>query len=270
VNPDLVISSPGSGGGCTATRTVTAEEIAQAVRRTVAIIPVWNEEVGIGPTLRDLPDGMIPLVVDNGSTDRTLEIVAEHGAAVVHEKRKGYGSVIWAGVQAIPQVAPQCRFVTFVDGDHADHTDEVPAMLELLLSGQADMVLGSRVRGEREKGALPTKSRFAIWYSRLLIWRFYRSRFTDLGPLRVLRLEALRSLDMEDRGMGWTVEMQAKAARLGWRMVELPARYRARVGHSKISSEIKAAVRVGFKLLGTVLKWRFRQLRPDWYAEFWR
>ena len=263
----MIVSSPGSGPSTRANRRPTAEDIRQALARTVAIIPVWNEEVGIGPTLRDLPEGVFPIVVDNGSTDRTLEIVAQHGAAVVHEKRKGYGSVVWAGVEAIPKVAPHCEFVTFVDGDHADHTDELARHLELLLSGEADMVLGSRVRGEREQGALPTKSRFAIWYSRLLIWRFYRSRFTDLGPLRVLRLEALQSLDMKDRGMGWTVEMQAKAARLGWRMVEIPAGYRQRQGQSKISGEIKAAIRVGFKLLGTVLRWRFQRLRPDWYEE---
>lgn len=268
MKPDLLISAAGSSPDDRVRRRPTPDEVRQALHRTVAIIPVWNEEVGIGPTLRDLPEGVVALVVDNGSTDRTIEIATGLGACVIHEKRKGYGSVVWAGIQAIPQVAPHCEFVTFVDGDHADHTEELAAMLELMLSGEADMVLGSRVRGPREQGALPSKSLFAIWYSRLLIWRFYRARFTDLGPLRVLRLQALLSLDMEDRGMGWTVEMQAKAARLGWRMAELPAAYRQRQGQSKISGEIRKAIRVGFKLLGTVLKWRFRRLRPGWFESF--
>lgn len=236
--------------------------VREALGRTVAIIPVWNEEDGIGSTLDDLPDGVTAIVVDNGSTDRTIEIVKARGVPLVHEARKGYGSVCQAGIAAIPRIAPETEYVVFVDGDHADHTDELPHMLSYLVSNRADMVLGSRVLGEREKGALPIQSRFAILYSRLLLWRLFRVKFTDLGPFRVLRLDTLKQMNMEDTSWGWTVEMQAKGALMGLRMMELPARYRRRPGESKISGALKVAASAGFKILGTVLKWRFRGWRP--------
>jgi hypothetical protein len=236
--------------------------VEEALQKTVAIIPVWNEEEGIGPTLANLPEGVTPIVVDNGSTDRTIEIVESHGVPLVHESRKGYGSVCQAGIAAIPDIAPETEYVTFVDGDHADHTEELPDMLSLLVSGRADMVLGSRVLGEREKGALPIQSRFAILYSRLLLWRLFRVKFTDLGPFRVLRLDTLRQMNMEDISWGWTVEMQAKGALMGLRMRELPARYRRRVGDSKISGALKVAASAGWLILCTLLFWRFKAWKP--------
>ena len=233
------------------------ESLAEALSATVAIIPVWNEEVGIGPTLDDLPPGIIPIVVDNGSMDRTVEIARSKGANVIHEREHGYGVVLATGIRAIPEIAPGARYVTFVDGDHADHTDEIPDMLLHIVEGRYDMVMGSRVAGEREPGALPLQSRFAIWYARLLLWRLYRIRCTDIGPLRVMPLEVLHMFKMKDRSWGWTVEMQAKAARLNLRVLEVPTRYRRRPGHSKISGAFKTAVKAGWKILTTVIKWRF-------------
>jgi len=248
-------------------QTTVSSGLVEALSRTTAIIPVWNEEDGIGPTLDDIPDGMTALVVDNGSTDRTMEIAREKGAIVIQEARKGYGSVLLAGLRAIPEVAPQTEYVAFVDGDHADHPEELPSMLEYVVNGEADMVLGSRVAGEREKGALPIQSRFAIWYARLMLWRLYRVRCTDIGPLRVMRLSTIEKLNMQDLSWGWTVEMQLKAARLRFRMKEVPTRYRKRPGDSKISGALWTAVKAGFKILFTVTKWRFKRLAPPPAAE---
>jgi len=241
--------------------------VQQALSETVAVIPVWNEEQGIGAVLDDLPSGVIPIVVDNGSTDRTMEIAREKGAYIVQEPIKGYGSVCMAGVKAIPALAPHAKYVTFMDGDHADHPEELPSMLAPVVRGEVDMVLGSRVSGEHAPGALPVQSRFAIWYARLLLWRLYRIRCSDSGPVRVMPLGVFHMLDMHDRSWGWTVEMQAKGARLNLRMREVPASYRKRPGSSKISGAFKTAVKAGWKILVTVVRWRFRRFdAPVWHG----
>ena len=237
-----------------------SERVREALKQTVAVIPVWNEEEGIGPTLDDIPEGVTALVVDNGSTDRSMEIARARGALVIEEEKKGYGNVCNAGVRAIPRLIPNARYVVFVDGDHADHPEELPGMLEYLVDNRADIVLGSRVLGKRERGALPIQSRFAILYSRLLLWRLYRVRSTDLGPFRVMTLDTYRRFNMQDESWGWTVEMQAKMGRMGLRAVEVPTSYRRRPGESKISGALMIAVNAGFLILGTVLKWRFLPL----------
>jgi len=239
----------------------TDDKVRTALARTVAVIPVWNEENGIGPTLDDLPEGVTPIVVDNGSEDRTVEIATGKGAIVIHEEEKGYGNVCMAGVKSIPEKVPDAKYVVFVDGDHADHPEELPEMMHHIVHKGADMVLASRVTGEREEGALPMQSRFAIWYARRLLWRLYRVRFTDIGPLRVMPIEVFHLLDMQDKTWGWTVEMQAKGARLKLKMVEVPGKYRKRPGASKISGAFWTAVKAGFKVLGTVIKWRFKRLK---------
>jgi glycosyltransferase involved in cell wall biosynthesis len=231
--------------------------VAEALQKTAAIIPVWNEEAGIGGVLDDLPPGVIPVVVDNGSTDRTVEIARSKGATVVHEKERGYGAVCMGGIRALPEVAPRAEYVVFIDGDHADHPEELPAMLEAIVKGEADMVLGSRVTGQREPGALPLQSRFAIWYARKLLWRLFRIRCTDIGPFRVMPLWVLRRLEMSNKTWGWTVEMQAKAARLNLRMKEVPARYRKRPGASKISGALVTAIKAGWKVFVAVIRYRF-------------
>ncbi len=239
-----------------------SSRIQEALDHTVAIIPVWNEEEGIGDVLADIPRGVTPIVVDNGSTDGTIPIIEATDAVLVHETEKGYGNVCMAGIKAIPEKAPDTRYVVFIDGDHADHPEDLPDMMRYLVDDEADMVLASRVSGIREPGALPLQSRFAIWYARRLLWRLYRVRFTDIGPFRVMPLEVLRRLHMVDRTWGWTVEMQAKGARLKLRMKEIPGRYRKRPGDSKISGSFWTAIKTGWKMLTTVLKWRFKRIGP--------
>ena len=238
------------------------DRIQEALNHTVAIIPVWNEEEGIGDVLADIPRGVTPIVVDNGSTDGTIPIVEATGAILIHETKRGYGNVCMAGIRAIPEKAPQTRYVVFIDGDHADHPEDLPDMMRYLVDDEADMVLASRISGVREPGALPLQSRFAIWYARRLLLRLYFVRFTDIGPFRVMPLEVLHRLNMVDPTWGWTVEMQAKGARLRLRMKEVPGRYRKRPGDSKISGAFWTAIKTGLKMLYVVLKWRFKRLKP--------
>jgi len=139
-----------------------SQDVADALKQTVAVIPVWNEEVGIGPTLDDLPTEVTAIVIDNGSTDRSIEIALSKGAHVVHAKERGYGVVCLRGVKSIPELAPHARYLAFVDGDHADHPDELPSMMEYLVRNDADIVLGYRVPGQSDKRSLPLQSPSAV------------------------------------------------------------------------------------------------------------
>ena len=150
----------------------------------------------------------------------------------------------------------EADIVVFLDGDYSDFPEEMPALYEPIVAGVADLVVGSRVLGEREKGALLPQARFGNWLStRLIRWLFGVS-FTDLGPFRAIDHKALKRLDMCDRDFGWTVEMQVKAARLEMRCTEVPVRYRKRIGISKISGTLSGSVRAGHKILWTIFKYR--------------
>jgi glycosyltransferase involved in cell wall biosynthesis len=221
------------------------------------IIPVLDEEESIGKVLRDIPDGVRQVVVvDNGSRDRTAEVAREMGALVVCEPRRGYGQACLTGIAHLDNP----DIVVFLDGDYSDHPEEMPALVAPLVAGEADMVIGSRILGERERGALLPQARFGNWLSTLLIRLIFGVSFTDLGPFRALRYDALRRLAMQDRDFGWTVEMQVKAARLGLRWVEVPVRYRRRIGVSKITGTLSGTLRAGHKILWTIFRYaRYRE-----------
>ena len=192
------------------------------------------------------------IVVDNGSTDATGAIAQLWGAVVVYEPIKGYGQACLRGLRALSEA----DIVVFLDGDYSDFPEEMPALYEPIVAGVADLVVGSRVLGEREKGALLPQARFGNWLStRLIRWLFGVS-FTDLGPFRAIDQKALKRLEMCDRDFGWTVEMQVKAARLEMRCKEVPVRYRTRIGISKISGTLSGSVRAGHKILWTIFKYR--------------
>ena len=224
-----------------------------AAPKISVIIPAFNEERAIGSVLDEIPSTVSEvIVVDNGSTDATAAIAQLRGAVVVYEPIRGYGQACLRGLSALSEA----DIVVFLDGDYSDFPEEMPALYEPIVAGVADLVVGSRVLGEREKGALLPQARFGNWLStRLIRWLFGVS-FTDLGPFRAIDHKALKRLDMCDRDFGWTVEMQVKAARLEIRCTEVPVRYRKRIGISKISGTLSGSVRAGHKILWTIFKYR--------------
>ncbi len=227
--------------------------------RVTVIIPALNEEDSLPLVLAAIPEEYVNeiIVVDNGSTDRTADVAREGGARVVREDERGYGAACLAGLAAIEST----DVVVFLDGDFADDPGELPRVVAPLLSGEADIVIGSRVLGQREPGALLPHARFGNWLAVSLIRLFWGQRFTDLGPFRALRWPSLRALDMRDRSFGWTVEMQIEAARRGLRCREVSVSYRRRVGVSKISGTVKGTVMAGSIILWTVFK-KLCQGRP--------
>lgn len=220
--------------------------------RVIVIIPALDEEAAIGRVLADLPRDRIErvIVVDNGSVDRTAEVARSHGAEVVAEPRRGYGSACLAGIAR----ASDAEVIAFVDADYSDHPEELTALLAPIENGTADLVIGSRMTLPESRRALLPQARFGNWLAALLLrWR-YGALVTDLGPFRAIRADALRALEMRDRDFGWTVEMQARAFARGLRVVEVPVRYRPRIGQSKITGTILGSLRAGFKILFTIAR----------------
>ena len=224
------------------------------------IIPALNEEASISLVLKDLPKWVRTVyVVDNGSTDRTAELARSHGATIIEESQRGYGAACLAGMAAIEAqinngaTAPQ--IVAFLDADYSDHPEYLTDLVQPIVSGQFDFVLGSRLLGEREPGALPPQSYFGNIFACSLMRVLFGGHYTDLGPFRVIRYSALKHLKMADENYGWTTEMQIKATRAKIRTTEIPVPYRKRIGTSKISGTISGSVKAGVKILFMIAKY---------------
>ena len=221
------------------------------------VIPALNEAESIGRLLAEIPADAVGevIVVDGGSTDDTAVIAEAAGARVLHEPRRGYGRACATGL-----AAALGDVVVFMDGDGADDPAQVPILLAPISSGEADMVLGSRLAGKMEPGAMPWQQRFGNWLAAWLIRRLYGLRLTDLGTFRAVRRQALLELDMQEMTYGWPTEMIVKAARRDWRVMEVPVRHRVRQGgRSKISGTMRGTVLAAYHILGTVLRfagWR--------------
>lgn len=221
----------GAPGGLRVGVIIPARDEALALPRVLPFLPPWLEEV---------------VVVDNGSRDATAEIARAHGARVVAEPRRGYGSACLAGIAAL---SPQVDTVLFMDADAADRPEEMALLLAPIAAGEAEMVIGSRTQGAAERGALTPQQRFGNALACALMRGIWGGRFTDLGPYRAITRGALARLGMEDRSWGWTVEMQVRALRHGLRAAEVPVSYRRRIGISKISGTLSGSVRAGAKIL---------------------
>jgi glycosyltransferase involved in cell wall biosynthesis len=226
--------------------------------RIVVVIPALNEERSLPKVLADIPRPLVDEVVvtDNGSKDRTAEVARAGGATVVREPRAGYGRACLAALATLESNPP--NIVVFVDADYSDRPSEIPELVAPILSGEADLVIGSRVLGEREPGAIAPHARWGNWLATRLIRILYDVRFTDLGPFRAVRYETLIDLDMRDQDYGWTAEMQAKAARAGVRSTEVPVSYHKRVGKSKITGTVKGTILAGWKIITTILRIRLQ------------
>ena len=227
------------------------------------IIPALNEQESLPLVLRDLPRVGRVIVVDNGSTDATAAVARSLGAKVVAESQRGYGAACLRGLETIRELASQGhalpRIVAFVDADYSDHVHLLPNLVRPILSGQADFVLGSRLLGAREAGAMPPQSVYGNRLACILMRLLFGSKFTDLGPFRAIAYEPLLNIDMQDEDFGWTIEMQIKAVRQRLRWLEMPVPYRRRVGRSKISGTITGTIRAGIKILYTIAKYGLRR-----------
>lgn len=220
------------------------------------VIPVLDERDSLPRVLAALPRAAVRrvVVVDNGSTDGSGDVARAAGAEVVREPRRGYGSACLAGIARIRAAGDPPDVLVFLDGDFSDRPEQLPALVRPILEEGADLVVGSRVLGRREPGALLPQARFGNWLASRLIRALYGLHVTDLGPFRAIRWDALEALEMADRDFGWTAEMQVKAARAGLRYREVPADYRRRVGVSKITGTLSGTVRAGWKILYTVFR----------------
>jgi len=224
------------------------------------IIPAFNEEQSIGLVINAIPEGLSKIVVvgNNGSTDQTAAVARKAGAVVVDESRKGYGNACLAGMAYLKTLETPPEIVVFLDGDFSDYPGEMTNLIRPIVENEVDLVIGSRVLGNRENGALLAHQRFGNWLAVSMLNWLYRYRFTDLGPFRAIRYDRLMQLDMQDRNFGWTVEMQVKAAKHGLKCTEVPVSYRKRVATSKVSGTIKGSVMAGYKIIGTILREKFK------------
>jgi len=226
----------------------------------VAVIPALNEEGSIGEVVASLKRSGVAFVIvaDNGSTDRTTELAIAAGAHVVRAARRGYGSACLAGLAALP---PAALAVVFCDGDGADDLSLLPSVVEPVLSGEADLVIGSRALGSAEAGALTLPQRAGNWVAAILLRTLFSERVSDLGPFRCISTIALSRLGMRDPAFGWTAEMQTKALRLRLRVLEVPVNARVRrAGESKISGRAIPVLRAGWAILTTIVRYRFAGL----------
>lgn len=225
--------------------------------RTVVIIPALNEEGAIGRVIADIPSELVCeiIVVDNGSADKTIEVAAAAGATVLEQPQRGYGNACLKGLEYVATLPEKPDVIAFLDGDYSDFPQELKQLLEPIEDDLADMVLGSRVLGNRERGSLTPQQRFGNWLSTQMIKGMYGVTYTDLGPFRVIKYDKLLALGMIDRNYGWTVEMQVKAAKQGLRVMEIPVSYRNRIGTSKVSGTVKGTIGAGYKIIKTILKY---------------
>lgn len=217
------------------------------------IIPALNESKSIEKVINDIPDFVDEIVVvDNGSTDDTFETAAKAGATVLTEPEKGYGAACLLGIEYISNKNP--AIVVFLDGDYSDYPEEMDELIKPILEKDIDMVIGSRIIGKRENGALLPQAIFGNRLSSFLIRMFWDYTFTDLGPFRAIKFNKLMSLGMQDRNFGWTVEMQIKAAKQKLTYKEIPVSYRKRIGSSKVTGTFAGTIKASYKILATIVK----------------
>lgn len=223
----------------------------KAKMNIAVVIPALNEAAAIGHVLDAIPPWVDAIVaVDNGSTDSTAAVARQHGASVVFEPRRGYGAACLRGLSALE--SPD--IVVFLDADNSDDPNEMTALIEPIEHSAADLVIGSRTLGQADRGSLTRPQRFGNALASALMRRIWKQTCTDLGPFRAIRFSALMDLGMNDLDYGWTVQMQARAFRLGLRVVEVPVRYRKRIGRSKISGTVRGVVGAGTKILATIAR----------------
>jgi glycosyltransferase involved in cell wall biosynthesis len=226
-------------------------------KNIVVIIPAFNEENSVGKVVKDIPKSIVSkiIVVDNNSNDLTKVNALAVGAIVVDEPLQGYGNACLKGMTYVAEMDTKPDIIVFIDADYSDYPEEIEKLIKPILQEDYDMVIGSRVLGNREKGSMTPQQIFGNWLATSLLKLFYRVSYTDLGPFRAIKYVKLLELRMIDKTYGWTVEMQLKAAKHKLKITEVPVTYRVRIGHSKISGTVKGTVLAGYKIITTIFKY---------------
>ena len=223
------------------------------------IIPAYNEQDSIANVIQDIPSIVDEIiVVSNNSTDKTEENAANAGATVLKENRKGYGFACLKGMDFIAQQNTKPDIIVFLDGDFSDYPEQLTEVVAPIINEDIDFVIGARVKRLREKGSMTGPQIFGNWLATFLMKLFFGAKFTDLGPFRAIKYNKLLDLKMEDKTYGWTVEMQLKALKQKFSYVEIPMKYRNRIGVSKVSGTVKGSVMAGVKILGWIFKYSFK------------
>ncbi len=222
------------------------------------VIPAFNEEQAIGDVVRAVPAEQVHeiIVVDNGSTDHTARQASAAGARVIQEPRPGYGSACLAGAIA----AAEADVIVFLDGDRSDDPEQLLTIAGPVLDNRADLVIGSRITGVLEKGAMPLHGRLGNRFIVFLLRLLYGAAITDIGSFRAIKAQALRDLNMEQMTYGWPVEMVVKAARNGLKIQSVPIRYRKRIGESKVTGTIRGTILATYYMFLVPLKYLFMKV----------
>ncbi|WP_166386522.1 glycosyltransferase family 2 protein [Polaribacter sp. 11A2H] len=223
------------------------------------IIPAYNEQDSITNVINDIPKIVDEIIViSNNSTDNTVINAKNAGATVLSETRKGYGYACLKGMNYISNQKIKPEIVVFLDGDYSDYPEQLTEIIYPILHDNVDFVIGSRVKELRESGSMTPQQVFGNWLATFLMKLFFGAKFTDLGPFRAINYTKLLALNMEDKTYGWTVEMQLKALKQKLSYVEIPVKYRNRIGVSKVSGTVKGSIFAGVKILGWIFKYSFK------------
>ena len=225
-------------------------------RKIYVIIPAYNEQDAIAKVINDISKTLVTEIIvgNNNSKDQTALVAKNAGATVVDAPQAGYGNACLAGINYLRNKAQKQDIIVFIDGDYSDYPEEIPDLINPIINSKADLVIGSRALGNKEKGSMTLPQEFGNWLATRLIAFFYKVKFTDLGPFRALDWENLMLINMQDKTYGWTVEMQIKAAKLNLRCTEVPVKYRKRIGVSKVSGTLKGVILAGYKIIWMIFK----------------
>ena len=222
--------------------------------RISVVIPALNEEEPIAEVVRSVIRQHVDeiIVVDNGSTDDTSKRARSAGARVVKETRRGYGRACRAGVEAL---GPETDIIVFLDGDGSDCPDLMHRLVDPIVAGTHDFVIGSRARGNCESGSMNPQQLLAGRIAGFLLGLLYGVRYTDMCPFRAIRRVTLEQLGMREETYGWNLEMQMRAAQARVRILEVPVDHRRRAGgQSKVSGTFKGTILASSRIVATFLR----------------